>query len=170
VNLGLIRYGTIDRLFGTKCDKCGLQFSKNDFVMRARSKIYHMECFRCVACERQLVPGDEFALREDGLFCKDDHEVLEKAVNGENNMASPPAVTPIHHEASNSGQSRFCFLISTSLLLCSAPLYLSFQRITKNTRGFCFHGPRPLPFCTELISDQSFSPHYAIDSSEDWRD
>lgn len=76
--------------------------------MRARSKIYHMECFRCVACERQLVPGDEFALREDGLFCKDDHEVLEKAVNGENNMATPPAVTPIHHEASNSGQ--FCLL------------------------------------------------------------
>ncbi|CAG7820590.1 unnamed protein product [Allacma fusca] len=93
------------RLFGTKCDKCGLCFSKNDFVMRARSKIYHMDCFRCVACERQLVPGDEFALREDGLFCKDDHEVLEKAVNGENNMNTPPAVTPIHHEASNSDSS-----------------------------------------------------------------
>ncbi|ODN01329.1 Insulin enhancer protein isl-1, partial [Orchesella cincta] len=96
--------GDYVRLFGTKCEKCGLSFSKNDFVMRARSKIYHMDCFRCVACERQLVPGDEFALREDGLFCKDDHEVLEKAVNGENgsSLNTPPAVTPIHHEASNS--------------------------------------------------------------------
>lgn len=103
------------RLFGTKCNKCGQCFSKNDFVMRARSKIYHQQCFRCVACERQLVPGDEFALREDGLFCKDDHEILEKAVNGENNMNTPPAVTPIHHEASNSGQSfhSFSFFLSS---------------------------------------------------------
>ncbi|KAJ4447777.1 hypothetical protein ANN_09785 [Periplaneta americana] len=73
------------RLFGTKCDKCGLSFSRNDFVMRAKTKIYHIECFRCSACERQLIPGDEFALREDGLFCKEDHEVLEKATNSENN-------------------------------------------------------------------------------------
>ncbi|XP_032218609.1 insulin gene enhancer protein isl-1 isoform X3 [Nematostella vectensis] len=67
------------RLFGTKCAKCSLNFSKNDFVMRARNKIYHIDCFRCVACSRQLVPGDEFALREDGLFCKADHEIVEKA-------------------------------------------------------------------------------------------
>lgn len=74
--------------------------------MRARSKIYHMDCFRCVVCTRPLKPGDEFALREDGLFCKDDHEVLEKVGNVENgsSLNTPPAVTPIHHEASNSGQ------------------------------------------------------------------
>lgn len=47
--------------------------------MRARSQIYHIDCFRCVACSRQLVPGDEYALRDDGLFCKADHEIVEKA-------------------------------------------------------------------------------------------
>ena len=41
--------------------------------MRAKNKIFHLECFRCVACDKQLVPGDEFALRPDGLFCKEDH-------------------------------------------------------------------------------------------------
>ncbi|XP_063700958.1 insulin gene enhancer protein isl-1 [Culicoides brevitarsis] len=67
------------RLFGTKCDKCGSSFSKNDFVMRAKTKIYHIECFRCAACARQLIPGDEFALRDGGtLYCKEDHDVLEK--------------------------------------------------------------------------------------------
>ncbi|KFP99430.1 Insulin gene enhancer protein ISL-1, partial [Leptosomus discolor] len=55
------------RLYGIKCAKCSIGFSKNDFVMRARAKVYHIECFRCVACSRQLIPGDEFALREDGL-------------------------------------------------------------------------------------------------------
>lgn len=48
------------RLFGTKCDKCGSSFSKNDFVMRAKTKIYHIECFRCAACARQLIPGKRF--------------------------------------------------------------------------------------------------------------
>ncbi|KAI0235414.1 Insulin gene enhancer protein ISL-1 [Lamellibrachia satsuma] len=66
------------RLFGTKCAKCGQGFSKNDFVMRACAKVYHIDCFRCVACSRQLIPGDEFALRDDGLFCKADHDVVDK--------------------------------------------------------------------------------------------
>ncbi|XP_039271423.1 insulin gene enhancer protein ISL-1-like [Styela clava] len=65
-------------LFGTKCNKCGLGFTKNDFVMRARNKIYHIECFRCIACNRQLIPGDEFALGDEGLFCKADH--VERSV------------------------------------------------------------------------------------------
>lgn len=69
------------RLFGTKCDKCGSSFSKNDFVMRAKSKIYHIECFRCCACSRQLVPGDEFALKDgSSLYCKEDHDVMEKSL------------------------------------------------------------------------------------------
>ncbi|XP_055600990.1 insulin gene enhancer protein isl-1 isoform X1 [Uranotaenia lowii] len=71
------------RLFGTKCDKCGSSFSKNDFVMRAKTKIYHIECFRCSACTRQLIPGDEFALRDGGaLYCKEDHDHLEKSTAG----------------------------------------------------------------------------------------
>ncbi|XP_073822093.1 insulin gene enhancer protein isl-1-like isoform X2 [Musca autumnalis] len=67
-------------LFGTKCDKCDNSFRKSDFVMRAKTKIFHIECFRCSACARQLLPGDEFALR-DGciLYCKDDHDAIEKS-------------------------------------------------------------------------------------------
>ncbi|XP_074651020.1 insulin gene enhancer protein ISL-1-like [Tubulanus polymorphus] len=77
------------RLFGQKCTKCFIGFSKSDFVMRARNKIFHIDCFRCVACSRQLIPGDEFALREDGLFCKADHEVVERAGSLENSNGSP---------------------------------------------------------------------------------
>ena len=56
--------------------------------MRARNKIFHIDCFRCVACSRQLIPGDEFALRDDGLFCKADHEVVERATNTPNGSKS----------------------------------------------------------------------------------
>lgn len=59
--------------------------------MRARSKIYHIECFRCVACSRQLIPGDEFALRDDGLFCRADHDVVERA-----SLASGDPLSPLH--------------------------------------------------------------------------
>ena len=45
-------------------------FSKTDLVMRARNKIYHVECFRCAVCARQLTRGDEFVLKFDDLFCK----------------------------------------------------------------------------------------------------
>ncbi|XP_055387308.1 insulin gene enhancer protein isl-1 isoform X2 [Condylostylus longicornis] len=86
------------RLFGTKCDKCGSSFSKNDFVMRAKSKIYHIECFRCSACARQLIPGDEFALRDGGsLFCKEDHEVLEKT-----NQPNISSISEANNNNSNS--------------------------------------------------------------------
>lgn len=72
------------RLFGTKCEKCGDGFRKTDFVMRAKDKIYHIDCFRCALCERQLIPGDEFALTEDGLFCKDDHQPDKLCENNNN--------------------------------------------------------------------------------------
>ncbi|XP_066951886.1 insulin gene enhancer protein ISL-1-like isoform X3 [Macrobrachium rosenbergii] len=72
------------RLFGAKCDKCGGGFSKQDMVMRARSKIFHIECFR--SCGKQLLPGDEFALREDGLFCRHDYDAIKEEVRDDDIM------------------------------------------------------------------------------------
>ncbi|XP_031702610.1 insulin gene enhancer protein ISL-3 isoform X3 [Anarrhichthys ocellatus] len=63
-------------LFGIKCAKCNLGFSSSDLVMRARDNVYHIECFRCSVCSRQLLPGDEFSLREDELLCRADHSLL----------------------------------------------------------------------------------------------
>lgn len=77
--------------------------------MRAKNKIYHIECFRCTACSRQLIPGDEFALRDDGLFCKADHEVLERSgilQNGEG--------TQLNNNNSNTANNNICSPNSTS--------------------------------------------------------
>ncbi len=46
--------------------------------MRAKDRVYHVDCFHCVACCQPLRPGDEFAMRLEGLFCKNDHEALER--------------------------------------------------------------------------------------------
>ena len=74
------------RLFGSKCANCHERFARNDLVMRAKSNIYHVTCFRCTVCCRQLVSGDEFSLRDDAqLLCKTDHEA---AYNNNNNSGN----------------------------------------------------------------------------------
>lgn len=40
-----------------------------------------------MACDKQLVPGDEFALRPDGLFCKEDHTSFANELEENNNEA-----------------------------------------------------------------------------------
>uniref|UniRef100_UPI00358E3DBC insulin gene enhancer protein ISL-1-like n=1 Tax=Myxine glutinosa TaxID=7769 RepID=UPI00358E3DBC len=62
-------------LFGIKCTKCKAAFGRNELAMRARSHAYHVGCFRCEACARPLIPGDEFALRDGGLFCRADQHL-----------------------------------------------------------------------------------------------
>ncbi|XP_015190426.1 PREDICTED: insulin gene enhancer protein ISL-1 isoform X1 [Polistes dominula] len=103
--------GDYVRLFGTKCDKCSQCFSKNEYVMRAKTKIYHVNCFRCSACMRKLLPGDEFALRQDGLFCMHDHDVLESGkfcsatggVPGSENNNNASLTNNNHHLHPNDG-------------------------------------------------------------------
>lgn len=87
----------ISRLFLTPCSKCGGTFNKTDFVMRAENNIYHIDCFRCTACSRQLRPGDEFALREGGLFCREDSEVLDR----NSLIDSEDGSMMIHHNNNN---------------------------------------------------------------------
>ena len=44
-------------------------------VRRAQDLAYHLTCFSCAMCARQLDTGDEFYLMEDGkLVCKPDYE------------------------------------------------------------------------------------------------
>ncbi|KAG9342218.1 hypothetical protein JZ751_016720 [Albula glossodonta] len=42
--------------------------------MRALESVYHLGCFCCCVCERQLRKGDHFLLKEGQLFCRSDYE------------------------------------------------------------------------------------------------
>ena len=60
------------RLFGAKCSTCKQDIAANELVMRALHHVYHLHCFKCDECGRSLEKGDEFGLKDDRLFCKDD--------------------------------------------------------------------------------------------------
>uniref|UniRef100_A0A182TJ38 LIM/homeobox protein Awh n=1 Tax=Anopheles melas TaxID=34690 RepID=A0A182TJ38_9DIPT len=58
------------RRFGTKCARCSRTISATDWVRRARDLIFHLACFACDSCGRQLSTGEQFALVDDKVLCK----------------------------------------------------------------------------------------------------
>uniref|UniRef100_A0A8C4VZV2 Uncharacterized protein n=1 Tax=Gopherus evgoodei TaxID=1825980 RepID=A0A8C4VZV2_9SAUR len=57
------------RLFSTRCARCRETLLPSDLVLRARGAVYHQACFCCSLCQRRLLPGEQFALQPDGLYC-----------------------------------------------------------------------------------------------------
>lgn len=101
------------RLFMIKCNRCGDNINRNDLIMKSRSKIYHFECFCCNVCNKKLLPGDEYQIREEQLYCKEDAVVNLNSnfqstntqlylsnLNGYN--SSTMAITPEHSVSSSS--------------------------------------------------------------------
>ncbi|UJR08229.1 hypothetical protein I4U23_012502 [Adineta vaga] len=53
-----------------KCPKCNRLVSPNDWIRRACDYVYHLTCFACYTCERQLSTGEEFSLENGHILCK----------------------------------------------------------------------------------------------------
>ncbi|KAL3858232.1 hypothetical protein ACJMK2_012829 [Sinanodonta woodiana] len=62
------------RRFGTKCAGCSNGISPNDLVRKAKNKVFHLKCFTCMICRKQLSTGEElYILGENKFLCKDDY-------------------------------------------------------------------------------------------------
>ncbi|CAI5454268.1 unnamed protein product [Caenorhabditis angaria] len=82
-------YGSF-RQFGTKCAGCDRVIQSTDWVRRARSLVFHLACFACNQCKRQLSTGEEYALQEGKLLCK---QHFVELVEGETGIAHQKAKT-----------------------------------------------------------------------------
>ena len=69
------------RRFGTKCSGCGHGISPQDLVRKARDQVFHLKCFTCFVCRKQLLTGEELYVVDDTKFvCKEDYN---HRLNGE---------------------------------------------------------------------------------------
>ena len=77
------------RRYGVKCAGCCRVISPRELVRRAPGDVvYHVDCFTCVVCGRQLRTGDHLYVLSDGRFvCRDDWQ-----------RSAAPAVV-VDHEA-----------------------------------------------------------------------
>ena len=81
------------RRFGTKCAGCNQPIPPTQVVRRAQENVYHLQCFACFICQRQLSTGDEFYLMDDRkLVCKADYEAARCKGNVNNSNSVPSLI------------------------------------------------------------------------------
>ncbi|XP_063927234.1 LIM/homeobox protein Lhx5 isoform X1 [Zophobas morio] len=86
------------RRYGTKCGGCGQGISPSDLVRKARDKVFHLNCFTCLVCRKQLSTGEELYVLDDNKFiCKDDY------LNG-----NKTAAISGHHQGGSSSELTIC--------------------------------------------------------------
>ena len=63
------------RRFAPRCQGCLGSFRPDDLIRRAKNDYFHVNCFTCSVCHRQLATGDEFLVADQHqLVCKDDYD------------------------------------------------------------------------------------------------
>ncbi|XP_052122328.1 LIM/homeobox protein Lhx1 [Frankliniella occidentalis] len=101
-----------NKRYGTKCRGCCQGISPNDLVRRARDQVYHLNCFTCMVCRKQLSTGEELYVLDDNKFvCKNDYEngkapdslLCSASEDEEDDESSNAASTPVKHHIIHHG-------------------------------------------------------------------
>ena len=63
-------------MFGSTgyCSACKKIIPAFEMVMRARTNVYHLECFACQECGHRFCVGDQIFLHDNKILCGPDYE------------------------------------------------------------------------------------------------
>lgn len=77
--------------FGTPCSRCNVGFCPEDLVRRAVNKVFHVQCFHCYLCRKQLSTGERLYLVQGEKFlCVQCYQMSTQSVTATaSSMAAP---------------------------------------------------------------------------------
>ncbi|KAI1716302.1 LIM domain-containing protein [Ditylenchus destructor] len=93
--------------FQTKCISCDRQIQPTDWVRRARSFLYHLACFSCDHCKRQLSTGEQFSIQDNRLLCKQHYMELVQGDDGHTKQKTKRVRTTFAEEQIDILQAHF---------------------------------------------------------------
>ena len=71
------------RRYGTKCSGCDEGILPTNLVRRAKDMVFHVECFCCSICLKEIATGDElYHLGGNKFVCKEDYELQLHEIEG----------------------------------------------------------------------------------------
>ncbi|KAI6240013.1 Zinc finger and Homeobox domain containing protein [Aphelenchoides fujianensis] len=83
------------RRYSTRCAGCQRVIEKQELVRRARDLHYHVDCFCCAACGRQLETGEQLYVVDGQKFvCKADFYASSASIGRNLNSSSQSTATP----------------------------------------------------------------------------
>uniref|UniRef100_A0A8C6T1F6 LIM/homeobox protein Lhx5 n=1 Tax=Neogobius melanostomus TaxID=47308 RepID=A0A8C6T1F6_9GOBI len=93
------------RRFGTKCAGCLQGISPNDLVRKARSKVFHLNCFTCMVCNKQLSTGEELYVIDENKFVCDLSVLVSTVSSCTDRSLSPDLADPIQDDIKETDNS-----------------------------------------------------------------
>ena len=90
------------RLFGSTgyCAACKKIIPAFEMVMRARTNVYHLECFACQECGHRFCVGDQFFLYDNKVLCGADYEERMVFASLSSNPLAAAQLAAIKHQDS----------------------------------------------------------------------